>query len=129
MKQEQEKKPKALSQSKLREKDIAYKLYDRVGNDVRKKLKDPVYKALFEAKFSPEMTWENYGELWEIDHIESVIESLRKMNLTETPDDETFNLIKNKINHIDNVRPMNIKENRSEGGKTGGKVSKKNKIK
>jgi len=27
------------------------------------------YKSYLESKFLPEMSWENYGEIWEIDHI------------------------------------------------------------
>jgi hypothetical protein len=55
------------------------------------------YKQYIESKFTLEMTWENYGTYWEIDH--------------------TIPLSKGGSFHYTNTTPMTISENRSKSNK------------
>lgn len=78
-----------------------YKIYNRVLATMSYKLKKNIdFRSLFESKFKDGMTWDNYGLVWEIDHIKSAIKMIREGYTIE------------EINHIDNVRPLGIKENR-----------------
>jgi len=55
------------------------------------------YSLYLEKQFTEEMTWENYGTYWEIDH--------------------TIPLSKGGNFHYSNTTPMRISENRSKGNK------------
>ena len=57
-------------------------------------------KVYFEQRFTNEMTWENYGTYWEIDHILPV-------NTAKTQEDII------RLNHYTNLQPLMISENRS----------------
>jgi hypothetical protein len=76
-------------------KDISYKLRLRISTDIcnrlKKILKNKIstsleylgcdfiqYKTYLESLFYPEMTWDNWGKIWEIDHIKPI----SKFNLT-----------------------------------------------
>lgn len=64
------------------------------------------YVTYLESKFTPEMTWENQGTYWEIDHIKSI----DKFDLTN-PDEliECF--------HYLNTQPLHWKDNREKSNK------------
>jgi hypothetical protein len=63
--------------------DVHYKLIENLRHTLYAKLKNSksfssqiylgcdvkIYKSHLESLFYPEMTWENHGEIWEIDHI------------------------------------------------------------
>lgn len=64
------------------------------------------YKLYLQNKFTEGMSWENYGTVWEIDHIKPCA---------------TFDLSKIEDQHIcfnySNTQPLLISDNRSKGGK------------
>ena len=62
------------------------------------------YKVFLENKFKPDMTWENHGKLWEIDHIIPC----SKFDLTN------FEQQKQCFNYL-NTQPLYKSENRSKG--------------
>jgi hypothetical protein len=78
----------------------AYKTMDLVGCGIQE------LREYLEKKFTLEMTWENHGEIWEIDHIIPI---------------SSFNLIKpeeqKKCFHYTNLQPLNWKENRLKSNK------------
>lgn len=70
-------------------KDISYKLRLRISTDICNRLKKILknktntsleylgcdflqYKIYLESLFYPEMNWENWGKIWEIDHIKPI---------------------------------------------------------
>lgn len=62
-------------QYKLRQ-NISSRIYDALKKNYKKSktsellgCKIDFYKLYLESLFFPEMTWENYGKIWEIDHI------------------------------------------------------------
>lgn len=59
------------------------------------------YKKYLEKQFTPQMTWDNYGTYWEIDHIK-MLSTFNLENLVERKEAFTFT----------NTRPLPIKENR-----------------
>ena len=62
--------------------------------------------------FKPDMTWENHGKLWHIDHRKP----LCKFNLTlpdGTPNYEQIRL----ANSLANLQPLYVAENLSKGGR------------
>lgn len=62
------------------------------------------YKLFLENKFKPDMTWENHGKLWEIDHIIPC----SKFDLTNLEQQkQCFNYL--------NTQPLYKSENRSKG--------------
>lgn len=64
------------------------------------------YMIYLESKFTPEMTWENQGTYWEIDHIKPI----DKFNLTNP--DELFECF-----HYLNTQPLHWKDNREKSNK------------
>jgi len=79
-----------------------YKRYSRILTKIRYKIfHDAEFREEFEKKFTGEMTWKNYGEYWEIDHIIPVLKLVRMGHHSDE-----------WINHIDNVRPLEIQKNR-----------------
>jgi len=64
------------------------------------------YRKYLELKFTPEMSWDNYGEYWEIDHIKP-IDSFNINN----PEELT------KCFHYTNTQPLYWKENREKSNK------------
>lgn len=64
--------------------------------------------AHLEAKFSPEMNWENYGNYWHIDHIIPL-----SAHNYQTVDDLDFS----RAWALSNLRPLEAKENLSKGAK------------
>ena len=60
------------------------------------------YKQYLEAQFTPEMTWDNYGSYWEVDHIKSLF----------TFDFNNPDNIVKAFNYK-NTRPLSKTENRS----------------
>ena len=69
-------------------------------------------KQRLEMNFKPDMTWENHGTLWHIDHIKP----LCKFNFVlpdGTPNYEQIRL----ANSLANLQPLYITENLSKGGK------------
>ena len=64
------------------------------------------YKQYLEQQFKPDMTWENHGTVWEIDHIKPCA----SFDLTDTTQQhKCFNYI--------NTQPLYYSENRSKGDK------------
>jgi hypothetical protein len=82
-------------------------LRSRLANAVQNRIKNPTitelgcsikdFKKYLEKQFDENMTWENYGEYWEIDHI--------------------FPLSKGGSFHYTNTQPLTINENRSKKDK------------
>ena len=69
-------------------------------------------KQRLEMNFKPDMTWENHGILWHIDHIKP----LCKFNFTlsdGTPNYEQIRL----ANSLANLQPLYVTENLSKGGR------------
>ena len=69
-------------------------------------------KQRLEMNFKPDMTWDNHGTLWHIDHIKP----LCKFNFVlpdGTPNYEQIRL----ANSLTNLQPLYAKENLSKGGK------------
>jgi hypothetical protein len=62
-----------------------------------------------ESKFTPEMSWDNYGTYWEIDHI--IPKSYFKY---ESPEDEEFK----KCWSLENLQPLPKEINRKKGAAT-----------
>lgn len=65
----------------------------------------PFYKQYMQPLFTPEMTWENYGTYWEIDHIIPCCSF-------DLEDHEQ----QRQCFHYSNTQPLTIEENRSKGG-------------
>jgi hypothetical protein len=64
------------------------------------------YKQYLEQQFQPDMSWENHGTLWEIDHIKPCA----AFDLTcENQQKECF--------HYSNTQPLYYSDNRSKGAK------------
>lgn len=61
-------------------------------------------KRHIERQFTPEMSWDNYGEYWELDHI--IPQNL--FNLS-SPDNQDFKICWS----LRNLRPLTVSENRS----------------
>lgn len=110
-----------------RRQDPIYRLRERISNSVRKMLKkmnntskntSSILKFLpyspeelknhLESQFSPEMTWDNYGTLWEIDHIYP--QSLLPFS---SLDDDNFLLCWG----LNNLRPLLSIENKQKSNK------------
>jgi len=73
---------------------------DLIGCDIE------FYKQHIEQQFKPDMTWENHGILWEIDHIKPCA----SFNLTDpNQQKECF--------HYLNTQPLYYSDNRSKGSK------------
>lgn len=89
--------------AKMRSKDDNYRLYRNITEKLRYEIKKPhsTKRELFEEKFEDWMSWENYGKEWEIDHIEPVLKMIEEGKS------------ESEINHIDNIRPLSIYENRT----------------
>ena len=67
------------------------------------------YREYLEARFTPEMTWDNMGTLWQIDHI---IPILYKMNGEEPDEDDIIERLK-----YTNTQPMKTEHNISKGNR------------
>jgi len=75
------------------------KTFDIMGYDANK------LKERLEFQFQEGMSWDNYGEIWEIDHIISIQHFLNKGETRP-----------NIINALSNLRPLWVRENRNKGG-------------
>lgn len=58
----------------------------------------PFFFDYLEKQFTPEMTWENKGSYWHIDHIYPI-------SMAKTQEDTV------RLNHYTNLRPLEAKEN------------------
>jgi len=65
-------------------------------------------RAHLEAQFTPAMSWENWGDVWELDHIKP-LSSFRYESL----DDPLFR----ECWALSNLRPLPRKENATKGAK------------
>jgi len=64
------------------------------------------YKQYLEQQFKPDMTWENHGILWEIDHIKPCA----AFDLTDSKQQQ-------ECFHYSNTQPLYYSDNRSKGDK------------
>ncbi len=55
----------------------------------------------------PTFNWDNYGDLWEVDHHIPLINMKDHRDPCE----------RKRVNHFSNLKPMKPKENKSKGGK------------
>lgn len=94
-------------QKKKRESDLYYKLYGECLTRIRRTLrKDEQFISHIEKLFTDDMTWENYGVYWEIDHI---IPALKMLRIGYSIDE---------VNKFENLRPLKCHDNRSRLKKT-----------
>jgi len=63
------------------------------------------YKVYLESQFGDQFTWENYCEIWELDH-------LRPIGVKGITDEERIKRL-----HYLNTRPLTIHENRTKSTK------------
>jgi len=82
--------------SYLKGKNLGFNSVDYLGCNVDS------YKEYLQLKFDSNMSWENYGEYWEIDHIIPLFSF----------DLSVESNIKQAFNY-ENTRPLSIQENRS----------------
>jgi hypothetical protein len=68
-------------------------------------------KDWLESKFTPEMTWENYGPVWHIDHVKP----LTAFDLTDPEQAKA-------ACHYTNLQPLPASENIRKGGVTKRRV-------
>lgn len=66
----------------------------------------PELVKYFESKFTPEMTWKNYGTYWHVDHIRPLA-SFNLVNIDE----------RKKANHYTNLQPLKAEDNLKKGAK------------
>lgn len=107
---------KIIYQNKRRKEDPIFKLKYMVGRSIRnslkakrlsksKKTKDILgcdihfFKKYIESKFTEEMNWDNYGKVWDLDHIIPLS--------TSKTEEDVF-----KLNHYSNLQPLNSYINR-----------------
>ena len=69
-------------------------------------------KQRLETNFKPDMTWENHGTLWHIDHRKP----LCKFNFTLSDSTHNYEQIR-LANSLANLQPLYVTENLSKGGK------------
>lgn len=68
-------------------------------------------KKHIEAKFVEGMSWDNYGEVWQIDHIRP----LSSFNLSQVEEI-------NQANHYTNLQPLFSKDNLNKGNSWNGVI-------
>lgn len=66
----------------------------------------PVFKTWLESRFSSEMSWDNYGIFWEIDHKTPCC----KFDLSDLEQ-------RKKCFHFTNCQPLKVSDNRHKGGR------------
>ncbi len=86
-------------QKKHRMNNTYYQIYCKCLSQLNTKTDLSLRKHL-ESLFTKEMTWENYGTYWEIDHIISATKMAKAGYSVE------------EINKLSNLRPLSKKENR-----------------
>ena len=108
---------KSLYQNKRRIEDPIFKLKHSISRMIRNSLKDNGFikykksaeiigcsidelKMFFESKFDKYMTWDNYGLVWDIDHIVP-------LSTAETEEDVI------RLNHYTNLQPLDRHINRN----------------
>jgi hypothetical protein len=115
-------KSRANYMKEYRKKSPTYRLRENIGHYIRQALIDSIpksgtykkylgcsiteYRQYLEKLFKPEMTWENYGIYWEIDHIKAI------SNFDLTNEEEIL-----KAFCYLNTQPLSIKENRQKSNK------------
>jgi predicted AlkP superfamily pyrophosphatase or phosphodiesterase len=67
-------------------------------------------RAYLEERFTPGMSWENWGEVWELDHIKP-LSSFQYQSLEDPLFRECWAL--------SNLRPLHREANATKGAKTG----------
>jgi hypothetical protein len=100
----------ALNSKKRREENTHIKLQESIRSTIQRKIKNKTkksieylgcsyeeYKIYLEKQFDENMTWDNYGSYWEIDHL--------------------IPLSKNGSFHYINTRPLSVTENRKKYNK------------
>ncbi len=108
-----------LAMKKHRAKNNNYRLRDNIQTLLRYHTKNKTqsvikyigctlqeYNDHISTQFKPEMTWDNYGVYWEIDHIIPI--SSFDLSIPEEA---------NKAFHFSNTQPLTITENRKKSNK------------
>lgn len=70
-------------------------------------------KEHIESKFKEDMTWENHGIIWHIDHQKSINYYINNLDIENIPQEE----LHKKINALENLQPLYTFENLSKGSK------------
>jgi len=109
-------------QKEKRDNDPSYRLRQNIGRAIRKCLEGAKNKSItkllpysidelkqhLEKTFSSEMSWNNYGKVWEIDHIYP-----QSKLIYETTEDENFL----KCWRLTNLQALSITDNRKKSNK------------
>ncbi len=70
-------------------------------------------KNHIELQFTQDMSWENHGEIWHIDHIKPINEFIKNVDIKKISQKE----LHQTINSLENLQPLKVFENLSKGSK------------
>lgn len=110
--------------STRRQNDPSFRLADNLRRRINKALKTnqkagsavkdlgcsiPEFKQYIESKFYSDMTWNNWGKVWELDHIQ-------ELHIFDLTDRDQFL----KACHYTNLQPLTIEDHKKKTGKSSG---------
>ena len=70
-------------------------------------------KNHIELQFTQDMSWENHGKIWHIDHIKPINEFIKNIDIEKISQEE----LHQTINSLENLQPLKVFENLSKGSK------------